>query len=90
MHFFFSGTPPPDHGGGGPDLTILWYWPNGAGLLLISSGQVPEMAAHPYSGSFSTSDATNGQSPVPPLPHIASCPTGPLIAPPKLWQIYGI
>jgi hypothetical protein len=48
------------------------------------------MAAHPYSGSFSTSDATDGQSPVPPLPHIPSCLTGPIKAPTKLWQIYGL
>jgi hypothetical protein len=60
------------------------------GCYSLVIGQVPEMAARPYSGSFSTSDATNGQSPVPPPPHIPSCPTGPLIAPPKLWQICGL
>jgi hypothetical protein len=57
--------------------TVLAF--NRAGLLLISSGQVPEIAAHPYSGSFSTSDATNGQSPIPPLPDIPSCLTGPVV-----------
>jgi hypothetical protein len=54
-------------------------------LVLQSWAVTPEMAARPYSGSFSSL----GQSPVPPLPHIPSCPTAPLIAPPKLWQICG-
>jgi hypothetical protein len=59
------------------------YWLTA--LVLQSWAVTPEMAARPYSGSFSSL----GQSPVPALPHIPSCPTGPLIAPPKLWQICG-
>jgi hypothetical protein len=55
-------------------------------LVLQSWAVTPEMSACPYSGSFSSL----GQSPVPPLPHIPSCLTGPLIAPPKLWQICGL
>jgi hypothetical protein len=96
LYLFFnsSGTPPVTRGGGGyrPYRTLHYqrYWPNRAGLLLISSGQVPEMAAHPYSGSFSTSDATNGQSPFSPHFHtfllVLQAPSSLL---PKLWQTRG-
>jgi hypothetical protein len=77
------------------DHFFLYYYSSGTqcvqalpvkALVLQIWDVRPEIAARPYSGSFSSL----GQSPVPPLPHIPSCLTGLLIALPKLWQICGL
>jgi hypothetical protein len=57
-------------------------------MLLISSGQVSEMAARPYSGSVSTLMPlmVNHPSPTPLIPSLS----GPSCAPPIHWQISGL
>jgi hypothetical protein len=69
-------------------LTIEWCWPNRTGMLLISSGQVPDMAARPYSGNFSTLMPlmVNHPAPTPLIPSLS----GLRCAPPIHWQISGL